>query len=451
MFYKNYVIYNSDYSGIGNIHAVDISTRQTYQITSSRFGAYNAAISPDSDKMVYQEYTKNGFDIAEISLNPSNWKKIEEVVKTEPQYYQSLVEQEGGQTIDEANIPSKIYPVDDYRKIKDGIKLHSWGIFSSIPYIDASVLSNNYLNTLAIRGGYLYNTNEKTHGAYLGFSYSKYFPVFSAFSTILQKKETYILEDTSFSYNWNEFNVTTELSLPFNLSRNVSNTNIEFAAGAEFIKVDGVPQRVYIDEISDGNLTPLYLSFSFSNYRNYAWRDFAPRYGQFLELYYKKIMPYDNYRGHQFSAISGLYFPGLLTNNSLKFGATYEKQLDYDQDNNSDYYFFSKKASFARGYTSVGLSEFYKLSTDYQLPIWSPDLSIGPLAYIRRIRLGGFYDYLKGSFADQQRIYESIGGSIRIEFNVFRIKYPLEIGVQYAYRINDGDYEISFLILGLPI
>jgi len=450
VFYKNYIIYNSDYSGIGNINAVDIETGQRYQVTSSKYGAYNAAISPDKSKMAYQEYTKDGFDIAEIYLNPSSWKKLEEVTQTDPGYYQTLVEQEGGQTINEANIPNKSYPVEDYKKMKDGIKIHSWGAFSSIPYIDVKFISNNYLNTLALTGGYLYNTNEKTNAGYLAFSYSKFFPVFSVVSTISEKKNTYPLTNDALSIRWNEFKLNAGVTIPLNLSRNVYNRSMSFGGGAEYYYIDDKPYR-FIDETYSGNFTPLYLSFSFANYRNYALRDFAPKYGQFLDLDYKKIMPYDNdYEGYLFSARSSFYFPGILANNSLKLGASYEKQLSYDQ-NNSKRYYFSKKTSFARGYSSVVLDKFYKLSADYQLSLWSPDLSIGPLAYIKRIRLGGFYDYLKGGLAAQNLTYESIGGSVRFEFNVFRVRYPFEVGVQYAYRINDGDYEISFLLLGLPI
>jgi hypothetical protein len=450
VFYKNYVLYNSDYSGIGNINAVDINTGQRFQVTSSRFGAYNADVSPDGKKMIYQEYTKNGFDIAEIDVDPTKWKKVESVVNTEPGYYQSLVEQEGGQTIDEAVIPEKKYPVERYKKFKDAIKFHSWGPFAVPPYIYMRLISNNYLNTIALTGGYLYNTNEKTSAGYVSFTYSKFYPILSVTSTFGEMKQSYQLENGVLDLNWKELSVKAGLSVPFNFSRNVTNTTLSIGGGLEFTYVDEKPVR-YLDETFTGNFTPLYASVSFMNYRNYAWRDFAPKFGQFINFDYKRIMPYDDrYEGYLFSARGNFYFPGLLANNSIKVGAAYEKQLSYDE-NNRDWYYFSKKTSFARGYTSVTLDQFNKLSVDYQLPLWSPDLSLGPLAYIKRIRLGGFYDYAGGSLGDSNVTYESVGGSIRFEFNVFRIRYPLELGVQYAHRLADGDYRISILILGLPI
>ncbi len=450
VFHKNYILYNSDYSGIGNINAVDINSGERFQVTSSRFGAYNADVSVD--RMVYQEYTKDGFDIAEIDLDPANWKRIENVTKTEPAYYQPLVEQEGGQSIDEATIPDKKYPVEKYKKFRDGIKFHSWGVYPAPPYIGVRLVSNNYLNTLSLTGGYLYNTNEKTNAGYLAFSYSKFYPVLSVVSTFGEKKNTYEIDTiTNLNLKWNEFSLKAGLSVPFNLSRNVYNTNISVGGGVEYKYIDEKEIR-YADETFSGNFTPLYASFSFMNYRNYAWRDFAPKFGQFFYLDYKRIMPYDNsYKGYLFSGRSSFYFPGLLPHNSIKLSAAYEKQLTYNS-NTKGLYYFSSETSFPRGYTSSAiLDDFYKLSADYQLPLWSPDLSIGSLAYIRRIRLGGFYDYLNGSIGGDSRTYESVGGSIRFEFNVFRIRYPLELGVQYAYKLKDNDYQISILILGLPI
>jgi hypothetical protein len=326
VFYKNFILYNSDYSGIGNINAVDISSGKRFQVTSSRFGAYNADVA--GNKMVYQEYTKDGFDIAEIDLEPANWKGIENVTKTEPAYYKPLVEQEGGQTIDEAAIPDKTYPVEKYKKFREGIKFHSWGVYPAPPYIDVRLVSNNYLNTFSLTGGYLYNTNEKTNAGYLAFSYSKFYPVLSLVSTFGERKDSYLSNNDIVYRNWSEFVVNAGIKLPFNFSRNVVSTSLSVGGGIEYTYVNGLQNRVYASETSDGNFMPIYLSFSFSNYMNYSWRDFLPQYGQFLDVDYKQIMSYDSYKGYLLSARSNFYFPGILANNSLKLGRLIRKAVN---------------------------------------------------------------------------------------------------------------------------
>jgi hypothetical protein len=221
VFYKNYILYNSSYSGIGNIFACDINNGQKYQITSRPYGAYNADVSPDNSKIVFQDYDKNGFNLAEMELKPENWIKIQEISSNFPDYYKPLIEQEGGKSIDETQISENKYPVTKYKKIKDAIKLHSWGIYPYLPYLEFNLFSNNYLNTFAAQAGYLYNTNEKTSTGYLAFSYSGYFPVFTIVSSYGERKDIYDLTDAIYKDSWEEFQTNFSVSLPFNFSRNV--------------------------------------------------------------------------------------------------------------------------------------------------------------------------------------------------------------------------------------
>lgn len=450
VFYKNFLIYNSDYSGIGNIYAIDLNTKQKYSVTSSRFGAYNASISADLGKVVYQEYDKLGYDIALIDLKPEEWTKIEQVKVVDHRYYQTLVEQEGSTPIHEAKIPIKNYPIEKYKNSKDAVNIHSWGVFPTQNSINMALYSSNYLNTVNIAGGYLYDINEKTNGGYLSLSYSKFFPILEMNGSLREYHNVYIVNNDTIGLNWNEFNARAGLRVPLNFSRNLYTTTLSLSAGTEY---SYIKNKVYrnIFETRSGGFAPLYFSLSFINSRRTAYRDINTQFAQVLNFDYKKIMPYDsNYEGYLLSARSGLYFPGVLPNNSFRVGAAYEKQLYFDQ-NNSKRYYFSKETGFARGYESHVLDEFYKFSFDYQLPVWSPDISIGPLVYIKRIKLGGFYDYLEGSLGAGKYNYKSVGASLRFQFNLFRINYPLEFGVQYAYRLLDNDSRISILILGLPI
>ena len=450
VFYKDFLIYNSNFSGIGNIYAINIFTQERYQVTSRKYGAYNAGISERDGKMLFQEYTKDGFNIAEMDLKPEKWIRIDNVKNTDPQYFKPLIEQEAGKNIFKNDIPIKEYPVSD--KYRSGLKFHSWGIYPVYPSLDVSIMANNYLNTTTLTAGYLYNTNEQTNGAYIGFSYSKFFPVLSVVSLYSQKNRNYNFSDGTSEYiEWNEFNVNSGITFPFNFSRGVYSTKFLLGVGAEYTYIDSKPIRS-IDETYGGNFTPLFTSISFSNLRRYAWRDFNPKWGQIIAFNYKKIMEYDeDYNGYLFSARSNFYFPGILPNNSLKLGAYYEQQLEFNPNDYQKTYYFSSMTNFPRGYDNEVLDKFYKLSVDYKFPVWFPDISIGPLAYIKRIRAGAFFDYAKGSLASTITEYQSVGGSIIFEFNLFRIRYPFEVGAQYAYRISDGQYKISLLISGLPI
>ena len=451
IFYKNYLIYNSDYSGIGNIYATELSNGQQYQITSRPFGAYNANISPDGTKMLFQDYTKKGFDIAEMDLNPVTWKKIEEVKQTDPQYYKPLVEQEGNNILNNNQISDSSYIVTNYKKSKDAIKIHSWGIFPNITDLQLSVRSDNYLKTLGISAGYLYNINENTNAGFLSLNYAKFFPIFIINTSYGQRKETVELKDEPgmFTDKWEEFNSNASISIPLNLSRNAYNTSLSFKGSFGYTHTNNrelsSPSRK-----PNGDFTTIIGGITFSRMMDYAYRDFAPKWGQFFLVNYTQIPKFNTKEGYLFSGQASLYLPGLFAQNSLKLSGAYEKQFDYNPDDYSTTYYFSSKVSYPRGYESQTYEKFYKFSADYQFPIWYPDISLGPIAYIKRIRAGAFFDYANGFLAGEKDEYQSVGGSILFEFKLFRINYPFEAGVQFAHRITDGKNQVSVLIMGLP-
>ncbi len=80
--YRNYILFRSAYTTIENVYAFDIKQQKLYQVTFSRFGAYNASISPDSSELLFSTYTDRGFDVDRISLDTSLWKQI--AISNEP-------------------------------------------------------------------------------------------------------------------------------------------------------------------------------------------------------------------------------------------------------------------------------------------------------------------------------------------------------------------------------
>ncbi|HEV8245715.1 MAG TPA: hypothetical protein VGP93_08100 [Polyangiaceae bacterium] len=63
----------SDRSGISNIYAFDLGTRELFQVTNVINGAYMPAISPDGRTLVYVGYTADGFDLFRLKLERSHF------------------------------------------------------------------------------------------------------------------------------------------------------------------------------------------------------------------------------------------------------------------------------------------------------------------------------------------------------------------------------------------
>src|SRR5690606_36433366 len=62
----NLVLYNLARNGIDNIYAYHIDSGDHFQVTSSRFGAFNPSISQLNDTLYYNDYQVNGMDIAKV-------------------------------------------------------------------------------------------------------------------------------------------------------------------------------------------------------------------------------------------------------------------------------------------------------------------------------------------------------------------------------------------------
>lgn len=68
-----YLYFTSDRTGIMNVYAYDLARKTLHQVTNTRLGAYQPALSPDDKTLVYVGYTSKGFDLWAMPLDPSRF------------------------------------------------------------------------------------------------------------------------------------------------------------------------------------------------------------------------------------------------------------------------------------------------------------------------------------------------------------------------------------------
>jgi hypothetical protein len=95
------------------------------------------------------------------------------------------------------------------------------------------------------------------------------------------------------------------------------------------------------------------------------------------------------------------------------------------------------------------------MSANYTLPLWYPDIALGPWINFKRVRGNAFFDY---AFADNpelrrlrpnstsQYTYASIGGEIKFDINVMRFLPELDIGFRYSYGLKPNVTKFEVLI-----
>ncbi|MEX2335886.1 MAG: hypothetical protein WD555_01290 [Fulvivirga sp.] len=477
---KNFLFYNSPVSGIDNIYALDRSSGQRYQVTSSKYGAYNPAISPDGTSIYYNDYTVDGLDVVKIPFNPDSWQPIETVEDRSVQYYEPLVEQEGHEAILD-DIPMVKYPVKKYSKLGHIINIHSWGPYASTDLNSAQfgIFSRDVLSTTDISLGYTYDINEETGFASAKISYQGFYPIIdfevqrgNRTSDALYRDENNDIQRIDFA--WNETSYSIGLRLPLVLTRSKFIRSFTLGNSVDITKASSFENSldnsgrvvesadfIFRDELDNGILINNVATVSFANLMKRSTRDLSSRWGQSATAEWWTSPYGGDFQSGLFAFRSNFYFPSpfhLLTNASfLKHHAvTFRYSFQWLMlGTESDSYHLRNRIAKPRGFSYPFDEGFTYLSTNYSFPIFYPDVALGPFLNIKRLRANLFYDYGLGQTTlpeldiERKRVYESIGGELFVDFNVMRFSPEVSLGARYSYLLSTGETNIEFLVANI--
>jgi hypothetical protein len=101
-----------------------------------------------------------------------------------------------------------------------------------------------------------------------------------------------------------------------------------------------------------------------------------------------------------------------------------------------------------RGIGVFRAQNFVSLSANYALPVWYPDIALGPLVNIQRFRMNGFLDYANGNspLFNASANYMSIGAEFTFDINVMRFLPQLDIGFRISKGITPSTTTFEFLL-----
>ncbi|MDP4185924.1 MAG: hypothetical protein Q8862_12290, partial [Bacteroidota bacterium] len=397
-----YIFFSGAYSGTDNVYALDRQTLKIYQVTDSKFGTRDIAISPDKNHLLVSDYSSKGYALKVIPVDNTNWKDIDIRNYSHFELADQLAAQERG-VIDFKQGTDSLCQAKRYSKVGHLLNFHSWApVFIDISnqqaFSGVSVMSQNVLSTLDLVAGYKFDPTEK-YGKYkLNFTYKGFFPILDFeytggknaswyYQLSNPKYDTYagkmIYQDTTkIRFSWWENNFKVGASLPFNLSgfgyqRFISPSvrweYTQFAHNAStFSKFYHNSQ--YLD-----------LNLYAYNLRNTTEQDITPKWGEIISLTYKNTIFSDVHYGTLKAAQGILYLPGFFKNHRINiYGGVQQKDVDTN--------YFSDQIRIARGYQSFINTQLATLNADYKFPICYPDLNLGKLLYMKRLKAGLYYD-----------------------------------------------------------
>ncbi len=71
-----WLLFTSDRTGVMNVYAWEVATGAFSQVTNVVMGAFEPAVSPDGQTLVYVGYTHQGYDLYRMPLDPSRWRSV---------------------------------------------------------------------------------------------------------------------------------------------------------------------------------------------------------------------------------------------------------------------------------------------------------------------------------------------------------------------------------------
>ncbi len=446
--------------GTNNIYALHLSDTTVSRLTSARFGAFDPTLSPRMDRLLYADYHATGYRIASLPTDSLRAEHTDLYAPYCPTLAGTLAGQEAF-NLDTAALSPVTFAPRPYRKGLHLLKLHSWAPFyydvtqamqsgtddlSTIVKPGAMLLSQNTLNTAVMQAGWYYSHGE--HHGRLSFSYTGLFPVFDltadyggkAFGVEWVTDDEGHVSARMFTSRRTLFEAEARVYLPLNLTRSHRIRGIQPAVTYHFTNDR---YRLFASG-ADRNFQYILPEVLIYDYRKKATSDILPRWGYRLRL--GALLPVaagDNF-GSTYAARLTTYFPGILRGHGLMLRANYQ----YQALDGKRLYLPKRLIDPPRGYSFAYLTHRQvALKADYAFPLCTPDISLGSIAYIRRLRANIFYDHSRNRPSPHSgwTTQSSYGMDLFCDWNALRLSFPLTAGIRLAKPIDNGSLQTEAL------
>ncbi len=450
------IYFSGTFSGIDNIYCLDLKDQSTYQVTSTRFGAFHPQLSKDGSVLYYSNYSAKGYGVASVEISDGLWKPLDQAVDHTEQIDYDQTEAEI-QIVDGASTSdTSVYASSKYFKALHLFNFHSW-LPLYFDYLNpelslnpehlpvspgVSLISQNRLSTAVSQLGYEYSNG--THMFHSGIKLKGRYPVFNLYFDYGGEPNVLLMAegDSIISLpNDLRFTAQTYVPLRFNTGKFLSivQPRIDYSYRRD----------IQYDENQENYQTGghyLYYSIYASAYLRKGRKEILPRLGLTTTAGYYHAPFSQLYGSVARWGVTG-YLPGIVKHQTLRLSFQYQKQYPLDMSRPA----FINLMSLPRGLYNIYGEALTKLSADYVFPILYPDLELGGLLYLKRIRGGVWTDYMVGSnviIRDpdphyEDRNYQTVGIDLVADLHLLRIQFPLSLGGRLIYEPETGNVSME--------
>ena len=416
------VYFTASFEGNDEVFMLQLSDKKIFQVSNSSTGNY--FVNASGKNLVYSNFTADGYQLKEISIDKIALKEIDPSAFQAPANHFPVAKESNYNGLGLKDIATRNFQTNKYKKGTKLLNFHSWRPYYEDPVFTYTLYGQNILNTLQTELYYLYNQNENTNAVGFNTTYGAWFPYLSAGAEYTFKRTDTL---NNITREWDQLDTRIGLNIPLDLSGGRSFRNLNFGSSYIFrFEYNTGPNK---DLFAENNFSYLSHFINYSQQVQMARQHIFPRLGYNFSLQYRHaISKYDSY---QFFSSGHIYLPGFFSNHSVVLDGAFQQRDTFRV-------LFSNRFPYSRGYNETYLSRMWKLGANYHFPIWVPDWGFGNILYIQRIRANAFYDFTrvysrdKTVSADQR----SAGGEIYFDTNWWN-QYPLTFGFRVSTRLDE--------------
>jgi hypothetical protein len=437
----HYVFYNSPYMGIDNIYALDLRTGKRWQVTSRKFGAYNPCPSADGKRLVFNDFQQYGMEVAEMALLPELWVPLERVADRSIRYYEPLVAQEANANVLRLG-PDTTFATKKYPKAAGLFNIYSWS-----PLVDPNdptalqlaVYAQNLLSTASTTLGLDYNAAERTSSYFGAVSYQGFYPMLDASVRTGERSASETVNSQVNTFRWRETSANFSVSVPFILTNSRFIRSAGLAAGFSYRRV-GDYEGSQLARLSGDLYAVSYRATYAATLRRNA-RDLVGKYGVVGRLQLAHTPLGGDFTSQLLAAEGQVYLPGLLRHHSLGLRGSFQREA-------SQNYRFTSPIVFPRGYRYTGHFQLWNAAVEYRAPLLYPDLSLGPLVNLQRVKTMLFADFGLGTNPGRPTtFYRTLGVDLTFDLNLMRLPTLLfDLGVRFLYFPQSNTSGVELVI-----
>lgn len=450
---ENTVYFSYTYDGRVNLYAVNIVTKEIKRITAVLIGVNYPSLTADGKTLVFSEYTSEGFKPRRMDIDTANWTGLKHIKA----YSYNLAENAAKQekiNIQDTVIAPKNFDSKPYSKGLHSFNVHSWVAPFYLPvdqlpdqelklHPGFMLLSQNSLSTVTSSISYYYS--DGYHHLRPTMSFRMLYPVIT-FDYLLGGPPSLMvvgeLADTlPMLENYQELN--TELSVPLNFSTSRYSLRLTPSIRHKY-------QRSYIstESFSDGNdfefdghyyfkgISKLDFRLSSSLSTKMAYKNLRPRWGAYFYISHLKPIKHQQLWSNNTVSVFTAQTPGFFRHHST--------QLQFSTENG-----FGERLSLPRGYGSqfklFDYNNAQKIAADYAFPVWYPNISLGPVAYFKRLHAKVYYDYFQYKNSEYNSYMSSTGIDLSVDTNFLRFFFTFVPTLRYSYLIDESKGSFGFV------